>query len=136
MELVDTLPANAKQVADQLNTVATAMAVMLHPAFIAIFTNTLLLWALDAFDRFLPAALLKPGTKEIDHRIRFILAAVLTIPTMAVAMFLMEQKFRGANAGYAILSGPVALFLLTVLKRVGFDLDKLWSADDEAKPNV
>ena len=129
MDMVDTLPANAKQVADNLNAVATVMAIMLHPAFIAIFVNTLLVWSLEAFDRFLPASLCRPGTQEVDHRIRFVLAAGLTIPLMWAAMFLMNLPFKGSNAGYAIMSGPVALFLNAILKRMGFDMDK-WLSDD------
>lgn len=136
MDMIDTLPANAQAVADKLNLVTTAMTIMLHPAFIAICVNTVLTVGLDAFDRFLPPSLWKKGTQEIAHPIRFFLAAVLTIPGMWAAMFLMHLPFRGTNAGYALLSGPCALAINWTLKRVGFDMDK-WIGDDEpASPRV
>lgn len=125
MNEIDTAAAGIKGVAEQLGVISTAMTIMLHPAFIAIVVNTGLLWAIEAFDRFLPESLCKPGTKEVDHRIRFVLAAVLTIPCMWGAMYLMSQPFRGANAGYALMSGFVGLAInALILKRIGLDLDK------------
>lgn len=132
MDMIDTLPANAQAVADKLNLVTTAMTIMLHPAFIAIIVNTALTWALDAFDRFLPPAFWKKGTQEIAHPIRFVLAAVGTIPCMWAAMFLMKLPFRGENAGYALMSGFVALAINELLlKKIGLDVDK-WCGDEDA----
>lgn len=129
---MDTLPAGIQvnQANDWISAVASAMTLLLNPALIAIVLNTVLIQAVEAWDNFLPSSLWKPGTKDISKGMAFTIAWLLTLPFMAATCWLMHLPFRGVNAGFAILSGPVALVVSELLKKAGINLDTWFGQDD------
>jgi len=137
MNTLDTLaPTTAGQVAQWADYIEQGMMLLLNPALIAVVLNVILLQVIEAFDRFLPASFCKPGTKEVDHGIRFALAWILTVPMTAVACWLMVIPFRGTTAGFSLLAGPVAVAVnVKILKPLGLDLNR-WFGDDPEPPKA
>lgn len=130
---MDTLPpVTGQQVLDWTDTLAKWMHMLLNPATVALIVNTGMVMTVEAFDH-VPVFkwLWKPGTRSLTHLQAVIVAWVLTIPVMGGASWAMHIEFRGASAGFAFLSGPVAYIISEhVLKRFGIDLAKKFHQDD------
>ena len=131
---MDTLPAalQSNQTNDWITAVASAMTLLLNPALIAIVLNIGLVQAVEAFDH-LPIFkwFWMRDTQDVNRARGFVIAWALTLPFMGVTCWLMGLPFRGVNAGFAILSGPVAFVISElILKKLGLDLSK-WFGQDE-----
>lgn len=132
--LAATLPASPESLSQWAAVLLYIMGLCKNPAIIALLANIALLQVVEGLDRFLPEKFHVEGTKELDHRVRFFIAWILTIPMVYAACWLGKLEFRGDNGLFAFMSGPVAAILNTyVLKKVGIDLDK-WANGNAATP--
>jgi hypothetical protein len=138
MNPMDTLPTGmtGEQVLDWTATLAKWMHMLLNPALIALVLNTMLVQAVEAFDHL---AMFRwawtKGTEDVSHGKCIVIAWVLTIPLMGLACVGLDIPFRGANFGFALLSGPIAFVISEFgLKKLGINLDQRFGKDAAPVP--